>query len=1203
MMGSVSVNSKKVFLFVLLVLLFQAFVYAQNPNQGRNAVRERIKGRLNARNLEMKQLLIPADLPEEFCIDVEHEGLMKRLRLRKHSFRGPNFKVIAHQAGGIITELDPGPVRTYIGQVEGQEDTLVGGILSRRGGLQVSIHSHTRPTWHITPLQEDETDDVSHELSHSDQSFGRFHAVYEEEAIELPVVDESEFTSVNPDEPPMMPFGTSSSLANITNQVTAASTAVTGQTVEVWQAELGIEVTYNAYNERYGSNTQNVMDGMDLLISGSMGLWLRDCQVKHVLGVVSIRTDSASDPYSSYGNTSTEFLHKFRNVWNGNDSSPRPSSTHDLAALQHARGGGGLAWVGQIGTSYRYSMAGSNTNGGWRDGYIRHEIGHTWSLGHSPGRREIDRSGNQYGVMWVGNHDRFTTDESQYVINHRNSKTGYLDPVTISTIGPMGPYGVWDTVSASVGGTPIIIDVLANDRDTNNDDFYIESVGVIGGQTVRGTLEISSGTGPGGRDQVLYTPPATGTTGTDMFYYNLRDTTGQSGWGKVDIVLIPPVEVDLSTTIYGYDLGAYDSTVQFGWTLLHPGMSGDIYWSDTVNTADRGTDGGTNDINRDFVYSSNPVTLSHKVLNGLWAVTINMGDRDYPHDNMVVAAEGQVFHTDVDSAAGQYSYANFSVIVTDGWLDITMSDAGGSDVNWIWNRLSLRWEGPAGSKDLSDFAHLAAGWQLTNPDAGVILFEDYNAYDPGSLSGQGGWSDFLSAPSVTNTEIYPGGGNAIYATDTDTTYRFAKKAIPGSTDVTDETYYISTTFTVTQATNTDDDSILLALANSDNSQPKMEFRIRPHNGSIVVTGWGGYYSPAGLFNTQIGKNYRAIVKVSPDSSTTARIDAGVYEIADNQLMDESSYSWQINNYTFTLTDGQTTYPYVLSGIRSNEVQSDDLLISSTWSAIQQVVSAEDSIIFADTIFLDDYNPYDPGSLSGQGGWSDFLSTPSVTDTEVYPGGGNAIYATDTDNTYRFAKKAIDGSTDVTANTYYISATFTLAQATNHNDDSLLFAIAGVDNYQPKMEFRIRPHNGSIVITGWGGYYEPSGLFNAQVDKDYRAIVKVSPDSSTTARVDAGVYEIVDNQLMDESSYIWQISDYTFTLTDGQTNYPYALSGVRSNEVLGDDILISGTWSTIQAVVSGELKVVDWQEHIRSDYNLDGVIDMDDLILLLDFWLD
>ena len=420
------------------------------------------------------------------------------------------------------------------------------------------------------------------------------------------------------------------------------------------------------------------------------------------------------------------------------------------------------------------------------------------------------------------------------------------------------------------------------------------------------------------------------------------DNEGNIQEQTIMIEVLGPVVVDLTKTQYNYDLGAYTSVVMDGWTLLHPDMFGDISWSGSVKTADRGTNASTNNINRDFVYNSTPATLNHKLVNGLWRVTINMGDKDYPHDNMVVTAEGQVMHADVDSTAGQYSYANFDILITDGELNIQMSDSGGSDANWVWNRLSLTWIGAAGRTDAADFAALAAGWQTQNPTVGRILYDSYNTYAPGSLTGQGGWSDFLSAPSVTTSEIYPGGGNAIYAADADTTYRFAKKSIPNSTDVTANTYYLSTTFTVTQAANATDDSILMALASADNSLPKMEFRFRPKDGSIVVTGWGGYNTQTGAFSAQVGKLYRAVVKVSPiaGSSTTARIDAGVYEIVNGELMEEGDYAWQINNYTFALNNSQKTYPNVLCGIRSNEIRGDDLLVSSTWTAIQDAVSGQ-----------------------------------------------------------------------------------------------------------------------------------------------------------------------------------------------------------------------------------------------------------------------
>ena len=255
-------------------------------------------------------------------------------------------------------------------------------------------------------------------------------------------------------------------------------------------------------------------------------------------------------------------------------------------------------------------------------------------------------------------------------------------------------------------------------------------------------------------------------------------------------------------------------------------------------------------------------------------------------------------------------------------------------------------------------------------------------------------------------------------------------------------------------------------------------------------------------------------------------------------------------------------------------------------------------------FFDNYNDCSVGLLGGQNGWSDFLSSPTVTDSEIYSGGGNALSATDTDNTYRFAKKAIDASVDVTDNTYYLSTTFKVMQQTNDYDDSALMALAGIDNSKPKMEFRIRPHDKSIVVTGFGSYYTPVSLYNVEVGKLYRAIVKIVPivGNTTSVKIYAGVYEIVDGQLMDESDYVWQINGFTFTLTDGQKTYPYILSGVRSEELRSDDLLLSNSWYSIQQLVSGGLGDENWP-FTNIDLNQDCMIDSSDLIEMADMWID
>jgi len=141
---------------------------------------------------------------------------------------------------------------------------------------------------------------------------------------------------------------------------------------------------------------------------------------------------------------------------------------------------------------------------------------------------------------------------------------------------------------------------------------------------------------------------------------------------------------------YKYDFGTANSPVQSGWTRISPSTAtSDISWSAALNSVDRGTANGANDLTGDLVYHNSERTLQYRIANGTWHVTLTMGDASYPHDDMVVKAEGVVKASGIDSAVGHYTTVNFEVEVTDGFLTLAFSDGGGTDVNWVLNSMVL----------------------------------------------------------------------------------------------------------------------------------------------------------------------------------------------------------------------------------------------------------------------------------------------------------------------------------------------------------------------------------------------------------------------------------------------------------------------------------------------------------------------------------
>lgn len=160
--------------------------------------------------------------------------------------------------------------------------------------------------------------------------------------------------------------------------------------------------------------------------------------------------------------------------------------------------------------------------------------------------------------------------------------------------------------------------------------------------------------------------------------------------------------VDLDKRKYDYDFGPARGPVMEGWTPLTHKAKGDIYWTGetrqlrAVAVPKRE---GVNNANIDYITSRSPVTLNHKIADGTWRVTINMGDARRAHDQMGVRAEGELISDAIDSDRLEFAYvskqggsetpASFDVKVEDGELNIDFFDNGGRDRYWVVTRLTL----------------------------------------------------------------------------------------------------------------------------------------------------------------------------------------------------------------------------------------------------------------------------------------------------------------------------------------------------------------------------------------------------------------------------------------------------------------------------------------------------------------------------------
>ncbi len=303
---------------------------------------------------------------------------------------------------------------------------------------------------------------------------------------------------------------------------TKTTTAV-GAGPTVYAAEVGIDCDYANYVER--GSVAAVLDQTEFGLMAANLLYIRDAAIVHRLGKLIVRADAAQNPI---GNT-TDQLGDMAKVWNA--GTPM-GATHDVAAWVSPRSSnGGLAWTGGI-----YSNPGIRYSRNFVEGadvdfsrYFRHEVGHNWGSEHNPGGAPEGST-----VMTPINlYSRFSSNELGRILAGRGLITGKLDNLGAFPL-PVPPRTNLDTVEFLRNvATPI--DVMANDSDSNGDSLALLS---FDGVSERGgSITRSVGTGPGGRDQLLYSPPADIRTGVDWFRYRIQDSSASALQGVGLVVL------------------------------------------------------------------------------------------------------------------------------------------------------------------------------------------------------------------------------------------------------------------------------------------------------------------------------------------------------------------------------------------------------------------------------------------------------------------------------------------------------------------------------------------------------------------------------------------------------------------------------------------------------------------------------------------
>lgn len=414
---------------------------------------------------------LPAGTPERFDVSIELDGELRLLRLRRHSIRGPQFRVRAWLPGGRLVVVEPPEPATYRGVIDGDARSHVAAALGP-AGLDARIGAGDGRAW-VLRAEAGARRDAGPALHR--------------------LLPESVEAGAGPDLVQLAPAPTP-----------AAHTAADHLGLHL--TEIAHDVTHPFY-KAHGGTVPDALAAVEAIMNEVDLVFARDALIRFAITDVIVRTA----PFYEPGGT---LLEQVAAEWNANHTDVPRDLVH---VFQDALGGAApLRAVCDLPRAYGVS--------GEVPGVAAHEIGHQFGASHchDPGCNTM-----------CGSCLRIDPDTKTVIVSFRDSldcleEVGAYDD-------PVPPYGSPESADLSreeIGAGPsLAFAVLGNDHDANLDPLAIESFDPSSERG--GSVTLSAGSGPGGVDELVYVPPAVVFGGDDRFTYTVADGTGFNSAGEV----------------------------------------------------------------------------------------------------------------------------------------------------------------------------------------------------------------------------------------------------------------------------------------------------------------------------------------------------------------------------------------------------------------------------------------------------------------------------------------------------------------------------------------------------------------------------------------------------------------------------------------------------------------------------------------------
>jgi len=348
---------------------------------------------------------------------------------------------------------------------------------------------------------------------------------------------------VTPDNPELHPGG----VPEIVNTLDLQATLDRGDP-PCRVARIAIDTDWEFTSLTFGGDPNAAAAYAITLLGGVSEIFQDNVNVRFALSYLRV-WEFNIDPYNEGG----DLLQEFRSHWNANMGWVQRDIAHLLSGRSDLPYGGvaylnalcssnfGYGLSGYLNGSFPYPLI-NNNSGNWDLVVMAHELGHNFGTGHTHSAYSppIDNCGNgdctgasngtimSYCHTCSGGISNITLNFHPLV---RSQILSYLAGACDLTAS--GANAIDDTAS-TLGGEPVVIDVLLNDIAASCDSVELLSFdqqSLFGGQ-----LELVPGSASGlGRDQIQYTPPA-GHSGTDSFLYTV--TGGKQATVFVDVLAL-----------------------------------------------------------------------------------------------------------------------------------------------------------------------------------------------------------------------------------------------------------------------------------------------------------------------------------------------------------------------------------------------------------------------------------------------------------------------------------------------------------------------------------------------------------------------------------------------------------------------------------------------------------------------------------------